>query len=207
MPKKVYVFYGKKGSGKDACREFVEEVYGRRTGRYSFAYVLKEVVWKLFEDKIKNKQRLIGDINFKEEEIEDWEIPTIIRRMYSIPEEKWTGRRLLQWFGTEICRTMFSDVWVRALIKDLVEYEHLYDCITITDCRFQNEYDALKNEVPQKGYEVIFVEVKRDNLPQNQFGEHISEKGMDDFKADYVIENNGTLDELREKVLPIIKKK
>lgn len=53
-----------------------------------------------------------------------------------------TIREILQFFGTEICRKMYNNIWVDALIRQINNSKH--DVKIITDTRFHNEMDALK---------------------------------------------------------------
>lgn len=101
-----------------------------------------------------------------------------------------TYREVLQKFGTEVGRTVDPDLWIKSafsFMKPDVDY-------IITDIRFQNELQACK----EKG--TITIKINRE-APEM---DHISEHDLDsctDF--DYVIDNNGTLEELVDKVLQL----
>ena len=87
----------------------------------------------------------------------------------------------------------------------------------ITDVRFPNEADAIKQ---RNG---ILIRVNRDLvIGEDDFGytrvsinqaekdgiidpQHESETALDDYKFDYIIDNNGTIEELTEKVKVILK--
>jgi len=187
---KIIVFYGSKGSGKDTCCKMVRELSGNRLIHLSFAEKLRKVVWELFGDKIKDKHKIWGAIEEKESPIEGWEIPSSL----GYPEKYWTGRRLLQWFGTDICRNIYGEIWVNALIKQIHEkIPGPYD-ICITDCRFLNEYEALR-----KIKNTIFVKVVRE-LGSNEFSTHASEKDLPLFKEDIVVNNTSTLEDLKKEL-------
>lgn len=67
----------------------------------------------------------------------------------------------------------------------------------VTDVRFPNEAQAIK----ERGG--LLVRINRGTPADNQ---HISETALDDYEGfDIVIDNNGTLDELKEKVKEILK--
>ncbi len=65
----------------------------------------------------------------------------------------------------------------------------------ITDVRFPNEYESIKK---RRG---ILIRIERENSYKIN---HESECALDKYTFDYVIENNGTLEELIEKVKNII---
>lgn len=196
--KKVVVFYGFKGSGKDTCYDILKDVSKDRVWHFSFAEELRKTCWQLFKTKIVEQTRLWGAIDKKEEPIKGWVIPQDVRENCGFAEEEWTGRRLLQWFGTEVCRNIYDTIWIDRMIEQLEEKNCCYDVAVVTDCRFKNEYEALKNLNP-KEYEVTFVQVDRGNA-DNAFSGHASEQDMLDFEYDIQIENKGSLKELKDKV-------
>lgn len=53
-----------------------------------------------------------------------------------------TAREFLQFFGTEICRKIYSNIWTNRAIKNIQEEQSLL--AVIDDCRFKNEADAVK---------------------------------------------------------------
>lgn len=111
----------------------------------------------------------------------------------------YTIRQLLQKFGTEVGRNISSNLWVDALMNDYIKaksdgYEE--DWI-VTDVRFQNEANAIRENGG------ILIRINR-NTGLNDT--HISETALDDYKDfDLVIDNNGTLDELIDKVYNFMK--
>tara|TARA_R110001606_G_scaffold19453_1_gene71318 strand:- start:2634 stop:3476 length:843 start_codon:yes stop_codon:yes gene_type:complete len=134
-----------------------------------------------------------------------------------ITKQKMTPRLMLQLLGTECGRQIIHpNIWVNALFADYVctMNKHSYtfeksktieetdkfmfenssypDWI-ITDVRFPNEAQAIKD----KGG--IVIRVERPQLIERDF-EHPSETALDDYKFDEVIENNGSIEELIEKV-------
>lgn len=67
-----------------------------------------------------------------------------------------------------------------------------------TDMRFPNEMDAVKER------EGITIRVNRSSSILTEGIPHPSETALDNAKFDYVIDNNGTIDELVEKVREIL---
>ena len=66
----------------------------------------------------------------------------------------------------------------------------------VTDLRFDNEYALLKK------LSAVIVKVTR---PNYHYDGHITERGFDDTLVDYVIDNNGTLEDLKSKVIKTMK--
>lgn len=121
----------------------------------------------------------------------------VMRLSDAINELGWQGakeklpevRRLLQVFGTEVGRNMFGEnFWVEQAFKDV----HVGDNVVFTDVRFPNEAQAI---IEHGG------EVWRINRPGViAHNAHASETSLDDWKFHRVIENDGTIEQLREKI-------
>jgi hypothetical protein len=106
--------------------------------------------------------------------------PTTLNLTYR-PEGLMTGREVMQYFGTEICRSMSPNCWVDALMNQ-IQVEGT-DLAVITDCRFPNEINGIK----QAGGKVI--KLLRNPLSQN----HMSETQLDQIDQsifDKVIDNS-----------------
>jgi len=186
QPEKFIIcYFGPKGSGKDTCYDLTNKYIP--CNRISFADPLRETLWDLFKDKIKKGKRLWGSISDKEEEITDWEISRNIASMYGYPEKYWTGRRLLQWFGTEVARDLYPEIWINKIHKKLLDSTEVN---VVTDCRFSNEYNFLKN----LDFKTIFVRIDR---KQDSAGfNHSSEQDLNTFSSDITISNNGSIKDL-----------
>jgi len=122
-------------------------------------------------------------------------------------------RLALQLLGTEAGRNVFhKDIWIYALENRIRRHKN----VVITDTRFPNEIDFIRS----KGG--IIVEVKRDerpewyetafmenNDPDNHNGDmaslwpniHVSEWAWIGEHVDFTIENDGTFDDLKMKVI------
>lgn len=106
----------------------------------------------------------------------------------------YTIRQLLQKFGTEVGRNISPNLWVDALMNDYIKaksggYEE--DWI-VTDVRFENEAEAIRENGG------ILIRLNRNTGFNDQ---HSSETALDNYKNfDLVIDNNGTIDELIDKV-------
>jgi hypothetical protein len=128
---------------------------------------------------------------------------------------KTTPRLLMQLLGTEAGREIIHpNIWVNALFADykpvgdnLLEGEVrkvrkedlIYPSWIITDVRFPNEAKAIKDRGG------ILIRVERDYAlrggPEDPKTQHYSETALDKYKEwDYVIVNDGTIEELIKKV-------
>lgn len=99
-------------------------------------------------------------------------------------------RQLMQYFATNVCRTYFGEnIWINSTLR------HASDKTIISDCRFFNEANAVK----ERGGKIIFV-----SRPGAPFGHHQSEKEMFQMWQkgvyDYQIENDGSLEDLFNKI-------
>lgn len=105
----------------------------------------------------------------------------------TIPGWDMTAREMLQRLGTEAIRdNLHEKAWVNALFAD----HHQHAKWVITDCRFPNEAQEIKD------YGGIIVRVNRTGFgPVNS---HPSETALDDWDFDAIIENNGTIEDLKE---------
>ena len=124
-----------------------------------------------------------------------------------------TPRFLMQYVGTNLFRNqLHPSIWVNSLMADYKsklssnnpvddldwEPRFIYPNWIITDMRFLNEMEAVK----KRGG--ITIRVNR-NLEESK-DQHESETELDNAEFDYVITNDGTIEELIEKVREILTK-
>jgi hypothetical protein len=123
------------------------------------------------------------------------------------PEWGMTVRDLLQKLGTEAMREgLHTNVWVNALMSDYkpgpfypdvpAEDHAEFPNWIITDTRFPNEAQAIKD----KGGMVIKV----DRPGVGPVNGHPSEDALKDYNFDYVIHNDGSINDLDNKVIEFI---
>lgn len=93
--------------------------------------------------------------------------------------EPMTNREFLQYFGTEVGRSIDRDLWVKALMYSYGRDKESH--WIVPDVRFPNEADAIRNAGG------VLWKIERDG---SGAGNHISEKLIDDINVDLVIENN-----------------
>ena len=110
--------------------------------------------------------------------------------MFKQSTVEWLGisvRELLQKFGTAIRNEVCDDFWVKACLKDYDKNDNWI----ISDVRFKSEAKGIKD------LEGIIVRVNREGAGA---GNHISEIDLDDYSFDYVINNDGDMEDLLLKV-------
>ena len=173
MTKIIIGITGKAGSGKDTLASYLES---QGFIKLSFGSAVKDIVsivtgWpRDFVEGI-NEERQLRE--------------TLIH-----PEYNKTCREMMQFIGTDLFRKQLNDnIWVN-IIKNKIESDKINNKFVITDVRFDNEAQMIKSI----GGNII--QINRQNIHQLN---HISENGIT-IDVDYIIENNGTISDLYNKI-------
>ena len=185
---------GKIGSGKDTVADIIQSMDISRKWEV-----------KKWAGKLKQVATLLTGIP-----MEKWEDQEFKKTELG-PEWGMTVRDLLQKLGTDALRNgLHENTWVNALMSEYLattitiginEWDYWEEDVLpnwiVTDTRFPNEVKAIK----EKGG--ILIKIERDT--SNIIGTgHISETALDDYTEwDYVIDNNGSLLDLRMKIKDI----
>lgn len=100
-------------------------------------------------------------------------------------EEK--PRDFLQQFG-DVIKNIDSNLLINRMIEDIKMYSYFYDLIVISDARFVNEIELIKNNFN----DVYSVNIYgRDNNLTKEQQNHITETALDNyFEYDYKIKND-----------------
>lgn len=193
---------GRLGSGKDTVGEVIQKLCLTNNG--------VEFEIKKFAGKLKTIASLVTGIPV--EKFEDQEF----KQKHMGLQWNMTYREFLQKLGTEAMRDgLHTNVWVNALFSDYkpqdAPYKHLGSLLEdkhhgllnnpnwiITDMRFPNELEAVEER------EGITIRVTRPDLLSFETMLHPSETALDEAKFDYEIINDGTLEDLVEKVREIL---
>ena len=166
-------------SKEDNYAEYASEMIWPYVKIYSFADTLKEVAVNVFGIPYEqiygsNAQKALPTHLL-------WEnLPSSISRGNT---GYMAGRDFMQYFGSDICRTLYPDIWADSCIAKIIADES--DIAIIDDCRFINEI----NKVKEVGGKVIKLQREIDN------DEHVSEKEIREAPLelfDYVIDNKNT---------------
>lgn len=153
---------------------------------------------KKFAGKLKTVASLLTGVPVKK--FEDQEF----KQKHMGFQWKMTYREFLQKLGTDALRDgLHTDVWVNALFADYkpesTGYNYFYPQWVITDMRFPNEMEAVEER------EGLTIRVVRNNGTRAiDINPHASETALDDAVFDYEIINDGTIEDLVEKVREIL---
>ena len=169
---------GKIGSGKDTIARMIQEYTKDSWEVRKFAGKLKQIASILTGVS----QHLFEDQEFKKLDMSgNWGM---------------TYREFLQKLGTDALRdNLHKEVWINALFSEQRDRNSNW---IITDTRFPNEYDACKK------HDAVMIKVVR---PGSYTGNHASEISLDhisDSGWDFIIINDGTLEDLQIKVSHIM---
>jgi len=157
-----------------------------------------------FADPIKQFAVSIG---FEQHEVfGTQEEKLMVNKTYNI-----SGREFLQKFGTDVCREKLTQsipnmnlnglgLWARVMEAKLQKNTK----IVISDGRFEDEAELVKK------YNGVIIRIHREcdsdyGGHSAQIEKHVSEVAMDNITADIIINNSGTLDDLRIIVNNIMK--
>lgn len=163
-------------SGKNTLAEFIAEAIPNVVID-AFAVGLKNTLLQLFP--MIKPDHLFGDDRSSI-------IPGI-----KINGKEANSREIMQYFGTEVCRSMYADVWANQLIhRAEMQKDKIIIC---ADVRFPNEAAAIKR------HGGILIKVERDNIAVS---DHISEHLLDNYNGwDHIIQNNSSLEHLKSEAL------
>lgn len=212
---------GKIGSGKDTAAEIIQQITPYHNWQVKkFAGKLKQIASILTGIPVENFESQDFKRTFLSRE---WDIVKLVGsglRQDGLfgPKtpviEQMSVRVLLQKLGTESMRNgLHENVWVNALFSDyrsrrekivdssdVDEYTSSMPNWIITDTRFPNELLSVKE---RNG---ITIKIVRDS--GNEVGtQHISETALDHVEDwNYIIENNGSIEELKQKLFDILSK-
>lgn len=104
-----------------------------------------------------------------------------------------TNRQILQKIGTDCFRKNFDqNVWVKLMELKL---ENQFGCVVIPDVRFNNEAQMILQKFG------IVINITRDSKENDT---HVSENGLSQKYITYSIENNGSFQELEDKLIQVL---
>lgn len=122
--------------------------------------------------------------------------------------EETKPRELLQQLGTEIIREKLNMplFFVNRVTEDIKILSYFFDVLIISDTRFKQEIDIQR----ERFNNIIAINVIRNNFDNGlteQQKKHASEIDLDDYdKFNYIIENDGTIGNLKKQVVDIVNK-
>lgn len=192
--------------GKDTAASFIRDYQHLNATTFALAATFKEAIAKHFSDLFTHAD-VFGtgvDRNTAEFFIEEEDFIKRVKSIfldygYDLDEKKidwqgvyangqvWTIRRIMQYVGTDVgCNQVDLMVWVKILDTELFKLDKVYDTVIITDCRQDHEMSYMRT----LGANVLHI-IRDTGLEDS----HSTEKGLPVLEGDYVIDNNGTLQE------------
>ena len=197
-------------------RDFKETSLGEEWTRYSVA----NGFWSHSDNNPSHKMmdsKQCTKEEYEEEVKINWQ--TAYKTVY-------TPRLLLQHIGTELFRNQIIDgIWVNALMSEYkpkeelvgttpenIQWGEVYPNWIITDTRFPNELQAVKDKGginirvnrPKERELILRNATSIIDTRKTLEPEHKSETALDNATFDYTIENDGTLDELIDKIRDLL---
>lgn len=173
--KKIIVISGRVHSGKDSTAEIIKEYANNKR---------LNTIKLQFSSYIKEYAKKISDWDGSEEN---------------------KPRELLQDLGETIRNNISETFFIDRIINDIKVYSNYFDIIMLTDARLPKELDLIKEEFP----ETIKIRLQRpsyDIYPSEKAKNHHTEHALDDYQAyDYIITNEGSLEDLKTNVEQILK--
>jgi hypothetical protein len=110
-----------------------------------------------------------------------------------------TRRQALQKLGTEGIRSVFgANVWVNRVLRQWAATGR--DPIVISDCRFDNEADLVRQA---GGIVIRVVRPDHDGL-QGEAAMHSSERGVSEHLIDVEVTNSGSIEDLHHEARKIL---
>jgi hypothetical protein len=196
--KKLIALVGLIGAGKDTAADYLVNFHEFR--RDSFANTLKDAVSAVFGWDRELLEGRTKEAREWREQVDYWWAERL-----GIPHL--TPRWVLQNWGTEVCRNAFhNDIWIASLENKL---RRSRNNTVISDCRFYNVVAAIKNQggrviwiqrgITPHWYSIATQANRGDSAAQrwlDQQGIHASEYSWAGTQFDYIVENNGSIDNL-----------
>lgn len=188
---------GKANSGKNTLSKLLfDEIYSKK---YSSDNSFRGIEYIAFADPIKEMIRLM--------------FPTLPRK-YLYGPSKYRGevipgafkdgnpltvRNLLQDLGTGFGRNCKENIWLDAFDHRFKKAQNKnYSIVIVTDVRFRNEFDHLNK---LKFYQIKLL---RDSHTKINHSSEINQDSIKDNEFDYIVHNNGTLEDLKKEVVKIV---
>ena len=179
--RKYVVLHGLPGSGKDTICSFLEAWFHGETYRLADP-VKKQVAQMLATSGVGNRYSY------------EYYLALLDDRL-----TKEVFRPLVKWYSTEFTKIFLGNpnYWIEQFEAQIKNSKSQF--IFVPDCRFLNEYYHFTN----KG--AFFIKVKRDScIPSD----HVSDTEFPDDWFDFIVDNNGTYEELlcllEQQVVPLL---
>jgi len=165
---------GKAGAGKDTIGDYIKRHYGFH------GIALADPIKRLVKDVFVLDDHTVYDREAREQPLGQW--------------GGWSVRKLLQFIGTELFRQNIDDaIWVKSLWYQIKDSGENY---VVTDVRFPNELGFLAEN---GGKDFISIKVIRSGH-DGSVGLTGHESEAYDLQTQFIIENDGTIQDLYNEV-------
>lgn len=201
---------GKMGAGKDTLGDEIEGFLSRHDYQVvsmSYALPIKKEMQEVIDYYEKEQDYIATAERFN---VTSDNIKTYIEILdgKSIYERTDEARRAIQYWGTDIRRKQDTDYWVKQLAKMIVKELIKGNSVKVSDVRFKNE----ANSILDLNGKIVRIElsdetrikriIARDNLtPTEKHLNHVSEKELDDYNFEQVLDGENTIKMLTHKAL------
>ncbi|MBE6138365.1 MAG: hypothetical protein E7173_01300 [Firmicutes bacterium] len=171
----IYLISGKARHGKDTIAAIIKDYYESKD---------KKVITLQYSSYIKEYAKKISN----------WD-----------GSEETKPRELLQQLGTDVIRTHIDSLFfVDAIIKDIKVYSYFFDVVIVSDIRTPDEIDYPKNTF-NNAFSINVRRVNFENGLTDEQKKHYTEIALDNYdKFDYIIMNDGDINNLKNKVETIL---
>ncbi len=188
--KRLVLLSGKKRTGKDTLANYFKD---EGFAQLAFSDALKRQLYTYLTDVVdvpvewsdfyKAKTTKIGN-KFSEEEKE--------------------LRSWLQHYG-QFAKLMFGKYYWSDIVVDSIKRLYTRSDIIISDARFPYELERIKSLL-DSSYDIFTIRIKRNTGYEDNDISETALDHLDDSLFDFVVDNNGTLEDLKRKYLEIAPK-
>lgn len=160
----------------DSLKDFLSFMY--KIPREHFEYPYKNNIFYRKDYDVKKVARCLNGISYRGSDIKPFQPGDDIKDYVSI-------RTIMQLESEKFKKGFGEDFFIKQLFKKIKK-----DVIIVPDCRFNNEFEALKD----KGF--IFIKIRNPNEAEDPHNSENQAVDIADEHFDYVIDNNEDLEKL-----------
>lgn len=174
-------FSGKIGTGKTTLATMVEQMLHNinfyDVAKISFGDAVRQEVSERYGFPI----GLCYSQQGKQTELDIKNIPSgLLPARVRIDGEPLTVRDAMQFYATEIVRSLDEDYWIRKLAKIVLDDENPVRLFLIDDVRFPNEYKFVRR------HGVCYSIAPYNGWQPGKYANHPSETGLDGYEFDHI---------------------
>lgn len=199
--KKLILLSGKKRNGKSSCGALLKQI-DPKVKLIALATPLKAMLsttlnipMAILEEYKDNNYVCVHGVPFEDQENTEFQMQSY--------------REMLQNLGDAMKQQFGQEVFAELAYKQILKHFAITDTVVLTDWRFPQEFDYLwyafcvdkESHGSSPNIDIQTWRITRDIESNDQ---HISETALDDFEFDKVIENNGTIEELKAKLKELL---